>query len=61
MAQEATKLDHLHEVEHMGERVVRLEKAITEAAWSYRLRPGIGPALRKLTLPSECAPHLCMG
>jgi transposase len=31
MAQEATKLDYLHEVEHMGERVVRLEKAIAEA------------------------------
>jgi transposase len=31
MAQEATKLDHLHEVEHMGERVVRLEQAIVEA------------------------------
>jgi transposase len=31
MAQEATKLDHLHEVEHMGERVLRLENAITEA------------------------------
>lgn len=30
-AQEATKLDYLHEVEHMGERVVRLEQAITEA------------------------------
>ena len=31
MAQEATKLDCLHEVEHMGERVVRLERAIAEA------------------------------
>jgi len=31
MAQEATKLDHLTEVEHMGERVARLEKAIEEA------------------------------
>jgi transposase len=31
MAQEATKLDYLHEVEHMSERVVRLEQAITEA------------------------------
>jgi transposase len=31
MAQEATKLDYLHEVEHMGERVVRLEQAIAEA------------------------------
>lgn len=31
MAQEATRLDHLHEVEHMGERVVRLEHAIAEA------------------------------
>ena len=31
MAQEATKLDYLHEVEHMSERVVRLEQAIMEA------------------------------
>jgi transposase len=31
MAREATKLDYLHEVEHMSERVVRLEQAITEA------------------------------
>ena len=31
MAQEATKLDHLTEVEHMGERVARLEQAIEEA------------------------------
>jgi transposase len=30
-AQESTRLDYLHEVEHMAERVVRLEKAITEA------------------------------
>jgi transposase len=32
MAQESTRLDYLHEVEHMGERVVRLEQAIAEAA-----------------------------
>jgi len=31
MAQEATKLDYLTEVQHMGERVVRLDKAIEEA------------------------------
>jgi transposase len=31
MAQEATKLDYLHEVEHMSERVARLEQAIVEA------------------------------
>jgi transposase len=31
MAQEATRLDYLHEVEHMGERVKRLEQAIAEA------------------------------
>jgi len=30
-AQEATRLDYLHEVEHMGARVKRLEEAITEA------------------------------
>jgi transposase len=31
MAQEATRLDYLHEVEHMRERVERLELAISEA------------------------------
>jgi transposase len=31
IAQESTRLDYLHEVEHMGERVARLEQAITEA------------------------------
>ena len=31
VAQEATRLDYVHEVEHMGERVVRLEQAIAEA------------------------------
>jgi len=31
MAQESTRLDYLHEVEHMAERVVRLEQAIAEA------------------------------
>jgi transposase len=31
VAQESTRLDYLHEVEHMGERVGRLEQAITEA------------------------------
>ena len=31
IAQEATRLDYLHEVEHMGERVLRLEGAIAEA------------------------------
>jgi transposase len=31
MAEEATRLDYLHEVEHMRERVERLERAITEA------------------------------
>ena len=30
-AQESTRLDYLHEVEHMRERVVRLEQAIVEA------------------------------
>jgi transposase len=30
-AQESTRLDYLHEVEHMAERVVRLEQAIAEA------------------------------
>ncbi|HEY4962753.1 MAG TPA: IS110 family transposase [Terriglobales bacterium] len=31
VAQESTRLDYLHEVEHMAERVKRLEQAITEA------------------------------
>ena len=31
MAQESTRLDYLHEVEHMAERVKRLEQAIVEA------------------------------
>ena len=31
VAQESTRLDYLHEVEHMAERVVRLEQAICEA------------------------------
>ena len=30
-ARESTLLDYLHEVEHMAERVIRLEQAITEA------------------------------
>lgn len=30
-AQESTRLDYLHEVEHMGDRVKRLEQAIREA------------------------------
>lgn len=30
-AQESTRLDYLHEVEHMAERVKRLEQAITDA------------------------------
>lgn len=30
-ARESTRLDYLHEVEHMGERVLRLEQAIAEA------------------------------
>jgi transposase len=31
-AQEATLLDYLHEVDHMGERIARLERAIHDAA-----------------------------
>ena len=31
VAQELTRLDYLHQVEHMAERVLRLEQAITEA------------------------------
>jgi hypothetical protein len=31
MTQEATMLDYLHEVEHMGKRVARLEQAVGEA------------------------------
>ena len=36
MAQESTRLDYLHEVDHMSERVARLDHAIAEAA---RLAP----------------------
>ena len=32
MAQEATRIDYLHEVEHMRERVARLEESIWEEA-----------------------------
>ena len=42
MAQESTRLDYLHEVEHMGERVARLEQAIAEAV---KLAP---PALQEV-------------
>jgi transposase len=31
LAREATMLDYLYEVDHMGERVKRLEQSITEA------------------------------
>ncbi len=31
MAHEATRLDYLHEVEHLGQRVLRLEQAIADA------------------------------
>jgi transposase len=31
VARESARLDYLHEVEHMAERLVRLEQAITEA------------------------------
>jgi transposase len=34
LAQEATLLDYLHEVEHVGARIVRLDGAITEAVKS---------------------------
>lgn len=37
-AQEATRLDHLHEVEHMRERVKRLEAAITDTVQSAPAR-----------------------
>src|SRR6266446_4316768 len=60
-AQEVTLLDYLNEVEHVADRLERLERAIDdavkaapermraviEAAWAYQHRPGIGPALRK--------------
>jgi transposase len=42
MAQEAMRLDYLHEVEHMRERVERLEQAIAEAV---KLAP---PALQQV-------------
>src|ERR1035438_7355722 len=42
IAQESTRLDYLHEVEHMRERVARLEQAIMEA-----VKPA-SPALRQV-------------
>src|ERR1019366_4696016 len=42
VAQESTRLDYLHEVEHMGERVGRLEQAITEAV------PVASPAIQEV-------------
>jgi len=42
IAQESTRQDYLHEVEHMRERVARLEQAITEAV---KLAP---PALQQV-------------
>ncbi|HVA63211.1 MAG TPA: IS110 family transposase [Terriglobales bacterium] len=45
-AQEWTRLDHLHEVEHMAERVKRLEEAIREAV---KLAPaGVREVIRDL-------------
>ncbi len=46
MAQEVTNLDHLHEVEHMGERVARLEQTIVDgdrANFAPDIGSGQGP------------------
>jgi transposase len=46
IAQEATRLDYVHEVEHMGERVARLEQAIAEAV--KVASPGLQEVVRDL-------------
>jgi transposase len=46
MAQESTRLDYLHEVEHMGERVARLEQAIAQAA--KLVPPGLQEVIKGL-------------
>lgn len=46
VAQEATRLDYVHEVEHMGERVARLEQAIAEAV--KVASPGLQEVVRDL-------------
>lgn len=46
VGQEWTRLDYLHEVEHMGERVKRLEAAITEAV--KRASPSMQEVIRGL-------------
>ena len=46
VAQESTRLDYLHEVEHMAERVKRLEQAITEAV--KLASPGLQEVIRGL-------------
>lgn len=51
-AQEYTRLDCLHEVEHMGERVRRLEQAITEAV-------ELAPAPMQAVIISAFAFRLC--
>jgi transposase len=47
-AQEATLLDYLHEVEHAGERIVRLERAIDAAVQS------VPESLRALIAGLQC-------
>jgi len=59
IAQEATRQDYLHEVEHMRERVARLEQVILEAV---KLA---SPALQQVIndhdrLPSACGSELCV-
>ncbi len=47
MAQEATKLDHLHEIENIGEHVTRLEQTIVDgdqAGFAPDTESGQGPA-----------------
>ena len=45
-AQESTRLDYLHEVEHMAERVKRLEQAVAEAV--KLASPGMREVIRDL-------------
>jgi transposase len=46
VAQESTRLDYLHEVEHMAERVKRLEQAVAEAV--KLASPGIQEVVKDL-------------
>jgi hypothetical protein len=50
-AQESTRLNYLHEFEHMRERVLRLEQAIVEAV--KLASPALQEAITDLQAPAE--------